>query len=101
MKQYLVTNVSAWNEEIGRMAEITAELPGGRQVFVNCVDDSTDSDPVWRVTASSTREAEWGARPETLDAAETRAEAEASPYRELYHLAEDALNILRRGEIND
>lgn len=99
MKRYLVVNVAAWNEEIGRMAELTVEFPGGRQQYVVCVDDSVSDSPVWSVTAESARELPIGVSPTMIDSAETREDAEASPYHELYKMAESALNLLSSGEL--
>ena len=102
MKQYLITNVAAWNEKIGTMAELTVEFPseGSGTLFVGCVDAGMDDGLAWWVARESARETTATRRPELIENPETNDEAEASPYRELYHLAEDALNLLRRGEID-
>ena len=100
MKQYLITNVAAWNEKIGTMAELTVEFPEERSLYVGCVDAGMDDGLAWWVARESARETTATRRPELIENPETNEEAEASPYRELYHLAEDALNLLRRGEIN-
>ena len=102
MKQYLIVNVEAWNEKIGTMAELTVEFPEeeGKQIFVGCVDAGLDDGLAWWVARESAREMTATQRPELIENPESRKAAEASPYWELYRLAEEAINLLRHGKID-